>query len=108
MKPFAKPGSWSTPIPDAAYDLLKRQLGSVRDNGDLSESVRSTLGNRLESALRTVQAEGAKVKLKQDIDLRTRIAVEARRSADVARASEEEKDSPTSEDHRRTDGSRPL
>jgi len=77
--------------PVAAYDLLKRQLGSVRDNGDLSESVRSILANRLEAALRTVEAEGAKVLLKQDIDLRTRIAVESRRSAAIARSSEEER-----------------
>lgn len=76
--------------PDAAYDLLKRQLGSVRDNGDLSETVRSTLANRLESSLRTVQAEGARIRLRQEADLRARIAAETRRGAELARVSEEE------------------
>lgn len=77
--------------PDAAYDLLKRQLGSIRDSGDLSDGVRSTLANRLESALRTIQAEGARVKLEQEAALRQRIALEARRGAEAVRLSEEER-----------------
>ncbi len=77
--------------PDSAYDLLKRQLGSVRDNGDLSDGVRSTLANRLESALRTIQADGARVKLEQDAELRRRIALESRRGSDIVRVADEER-----------------
>jgi tetratricopeptide (TPR) repeat protein len=77
--------------PDSAYDLLKRQLGSVRDNGDLSDGVRSTLANRLESALRTIQADGARVKLEQDTELRRRIALEAARGAENVRIADEER-----------------
>jgi tetratricopeptide (TPR) repeat protein len=77
--------------PDAAYDLLKRQLGSVRDNGDLSDGVRSTLANRLESSLRTIQAEGARVKLEQDSELRRRIAMEAAKGAETLRIADEER-----------------
>jgi hypothetical protein len=52
--------------PDAAYELLKRQLSAVRENTDLSDKVRATLAGQMESALRWVVAEGALVKQRQE------------------------------------------
>jgi hypothetical protein len=76
--------------PEAAYDLLKRQLTSVRENTDLSDRVRATLANRLESQLRWAVAEGARVKQQQEFALQQRIAEQARREAEAARRSDEE------------------
>ncbi len=76
--------------PDAAYDLVKRQLTSVRENTDLSDRTRATLAARLETGLRTVVAQGAEVRSRQEAELARRIADEARRTAEIARRNDEE------------------
>jgi hypothetical protein len=77
--------------PDAAYELLKRQLTSVRENTELSDAVRATLASRLEAALRSSVAEGARVKQAQEAALQQRIADEARRSMESSQRSDEER-----------------
>lgn len=77
--------------PDTAYDLLKRQLSSVRENTDLSDRLRATLGARLETALRTAVAEGAIVKQRQEAELQRRLAEQARAAADAAKQTDEER-----------------
>jgi hypothetical protein len=76
--------------PDAAYDLLKRQLTSIRENTELSDRVRGDLAGRLESSLRWSVAEGTLVKQRQEAELQRRITEEARRAALNAQRSEEE------------------
>lgn len=76
--------------PDAAYDLLKRQLTSVRENSDLGDRVRATLSARLEAALRSAVAQGTLVRQQQERELQRRLADEARRAADLAAANEHE------------------
>ena len=56
--------------PDAAVDLLKRQAASIRDNGDLSESLRSRLLDQLDAALRVIEAERDEIRRKQWEDLK--------------------------------------
>jgi hypothetical protein len=77
--------------PDTAYDLLKRQLGSVRENSDLSDALRATLATRLESALRNAVAEGAIVKQRQEAELQRRLAEQARAAAEAAKQTDEER-----------------
>jgi hypothetical protein len=76
--------------PDVAYDLLKRQLSSVRENTDLSERVRATLAARLEGSLRAAVAEGTRIRQAQQAELQRRLADEARRSAEAAVANEQD------------------
>jgi hypothetical protein len=64
--------------PDAANDLLKRIYTEVRDNPDLSAQVRERLSNRLESAIRNVNIQGAAIKRNQEEQQR-RLADAARR-----------------------------
>lgn len=80
-----------TSEPEFAYDVLKRQLDSVRNAGELSESVRATLANRLEASLRTIQAEGARVRLAREAELQSRMLADARRRAEAGRANEDER-----------------
>lgn len=77
--------------PDGAYDLLKRQLGSIRENTDLSDKMRATLASRLESALRNAVAEGAIVKQRQEAELQRRLAEQARQAVDAAKQTDEER-----------------
>ena len=76
--------------PDVAYDLLKRQLSTVRENTDLSDRVRATLAGRLESTLRWAVAEGTRVRQAQQDALRRQLADEARRAAQTAATNEQE------------------
>jgi hypothetical protein len=76
--------------PDVAYDLLKRQLASVRENTDLGDRVRATLAARLEGALRAAVAEGTAVRQSQQAELQRRLADEARRTAEAASANEQD------------------
>jgi hypothetical protein len=76
--------------PDVAYDLLKRQLSSVRENTDLSDRIRATLAARLEGALRAAVAEGTAVRQAQQAELQRRLADEARRTAETASANEQD------------------
>jgi tetratricopeptide (TPR) repeat protein len=77
--------------PDTAYDLLKRQLGSVRENTDLTDAVRATLAGRLESAMRTTQQQGIIVKQNQEEALRARIQADARAAAFSRQQGEQER-----------------
>ena len=76
--------------PDVAYDLLKRQLTSVRENTDLGDRVRATLASQLEGALRAAVADGTRVREAQRAELQRTLLNEARRSADVALSNEQE------------------
>jgi hypothetical protein len=76
--------------PDVAYDLLKRQLTSVRENTDLSDRVRAALAARIEGTLRWAVAEGTRVRQVQQAELQRRLADEARRSAEAESANEQE------------------
>jgi tetratricopeptide (TPR) repeat protein len=76
--------------PDAAYDLLKRQLTSVRENTDLGNTVKATLAARLEGALRSSVAEGTRVRQRQQVEIQRRLADEARKAAELTSANEQE------------------
>ncbi len=76
--------------PDVAYDLLKRQLASIRENTDLSDRVRATLAARLEGALRSAVAEGTRVRQAQQAELQRKVADDARRTAEAESANEQE------------------
>lgn len=73
--------------PDAAHDLLKRTLGAIRDNPDLSDRVRQTLAGRLTDSLRNVDLQGGTIKRAQEerlrrvADAQTREAIERQRVA---------------------------
>lgn len=73
--------------PEAAHDVLKRTLASVRDNADLSPQTRQRLTNQLEDSLRTVDVQG--VRIKRDLDERMRMEADAR--ARIARVTENER-----------------
>ena len=51
--------------PDDAHDFLKRTLDSVRNNPDISERVRVSLGERVERSLQGVDRLGARIKRDQ-------------------------------------------
>ncbi|OWK44485.1 hypothetical protein [Fimbriiglobus ruber] len=59
--------------PDSAYEDLKRQRDSVRQNDQLSEAVRQRLAQDLETAMREVQLKGAEIK-RQLASQRERVA----------------------------------
>jgi len=48
--------------PNAAHDLLKRTYAAIRDNPDLNEATRQLLSNHLETALRSVDTQGVRIK----------------------------------------------
>lgn len=66
--------------PEAAHDVLKRTLASIRDNADLGPQSRQNLINRLEVSLRNADLQGARIKrdleegLRREADARARIA----------------------------------
>ncbi|MBL8798390.1 MAG: VWA domain-containing protein, partial [Planctomycetia bacterium] len=66
--------------PEAAHDVLKRTLASIRDNADLGPQARQNLMNRLEVSLRNADIQGARIKrdleeaLRREADARARIA----------------------------------
>ena len=64
--------------PDVAYDLLKRQLTSIRENTELGDRVRATLASELEGTLRWAVTEGTRVRAAQAAELQRNIADEAR------------------------------
>jgi tetratricopeptide (TPR) repeat protein len=59
--------------PESARDLLKRVLTNLRENFDITDAVRRDLGSRLESTLRFVELEGARVQR----DLANRLRLQA-------------------------------
>jgi hypothetical protein len=63
--------------PDAAHDLLKRTLDGIRNNPDLTNATRGNLLSRLDTALRNVDTQGARIK--QDLDQRLRDLADAQR-----------------------------
>lgn len=62
--------------PEAAHDMLKRTLASIRDNTDLSPQTRQALINRLENSLRAVDTQA--IRIKRDLDERMRNEAQAR------------------------------
>lgn len=52
--------------PDSAHELLKRTLGGVRDNPDLTAKSRDELVSRLENGLRNVDLQGREIKRRID------------------------------------------
>src|SRR4029077_13814801 len=56
--------------PDAAQDILKRTLASVRDIPDRGDRTRESLLERVESSLRNVNLQAGKIKILQDEALR--------------------------------------
>jgi len=61
--------------PEAARDLLRRTLDSVRDNPDLTDRIRQSLVTRLSSSLRSAEIEGKQIL--QDMDARRRVVAQA-------------------------------
>jgi tetratricopeptide (TPR) repeat protein len=80
-----------TADPDAAYDLIRSTLVRVRDHPDLSDRVRDELMRQLQNQLRTIQLQGAEIKLRRAQD--QVIAVEAQkiRGESVERLAEQER-----------------
>jgi hypothetical protein len=77
--------------PDAANELLKRIYTTVRDNPDISARTRDLLSNRLESAIRSVNIQGARIKRDQEEQQR-RLADASRRLELIqARTAEEQR-----------------
>ncbi|TMQ29437.1 MAG: hypothetical protein E6K70_25685, partial [Planctomycetota bacterium] len=70
-----------TSDPDEAHDILKRMYNSVRDNPDIGDQTRLLLLNRLETALRSVDTAGVRIKSERARQLQAEI--DARRRADV-------------------------
>src|SRR5205823_3200530 len=59
--------------PDRAQELLKRTLDSIRNNPDLTEQTRVNLASRLETAVRNVSVQGARIKIELE-DRQIRLA----------------------------------
>jgi tetratricopeptide (TPR) repeat protein len=70
--------------PDAANDVLRRTFSAVRDNPDLSSRTRDLLSNRLESAMRNVAIQGARIKRDREEQLRQ--LADANRRLELAQA----------------------
>src|SRR5262249_1806350 len=65
--------------PDAAYELIKTPLLRGRDHPDLSDRTREELTRRLQNQLRSIQMEGAQVKLRRAQEQQIAQVVAARR-----------------------------
>src|SRR5262249_14672806 len=72
--------------PEAAHDMLKRTLASIRDNTDLSPQTRQALINRLENSLRAVDTQA--IRIKRDLDERMRNEAQARERIATTQARE--------------------
>src|SRR5262249_40390031 len=70
--------------PDNAKEILKRAYSQVRDDPDLGERVRQLLTSRVETALRSVETQGARVKRDREEQLRN--LADAKRRLDVAQS----------------------
>jgi hypothetical protein len=77
--------------PDAANDLLKRTYATVRDNPDLTSRTRDLLSNRLESAMRNVTLQGARIKRDREEQLRQLADASRRLELEQARTAEQER-----------------
>jgi hypothetical protein len=73
-----------TSDPDNAKEILKRVHNLVRENPDLTDHARQLLLNRLETGLRNVEVQGARIKRDREEELR-RLA-DAKRRLDVVAA----------------------
>ena len=62
----------------------------MRENSDLGNSVKATLGHRLEDALRASVAQGTLVRQRQQVEMQRRLADEARAAAESVAANEQE------------------
>jgi tetratricopeptide (TPR) repeat protein len=80
-----------TTDPDNAKEILKRVHNSVREDPDLGERVRQLLTNRVETALRNVETQGARIKRDREEQLKN--VADARRRLDVeqSKVAEEER-----------------
>ncbi|HMC88712.1 MAG TPA: vWA domain-containing protein, partial [Gemmataceae bacterium] len=70
--------------PDAAHELLKRTYAAIRDNPDINDATRLLLSNRLETALRSVDTQG--VRIKSQLAQQLRAEADARRRFDMEQA----------------------
>jgi tetratricopeptide (TPR) repeat protein len=71
--------------PEGARDSLKRILASVRDDVEISDTIRNALSNRLENTLRNVEIEGARVLREQADRLRLQAIAQERLQQQQAR-----------------------
>jgi tetratricopeptide (TPR) repeat protein len=61
--------------PENARDLLRRTLDNVRDNPDLTDTVRQSLVSRLSQSLRSAEIEGRRIQ--EDVDARRKVVAQA-------------------------------
>ncbi len=78
-------------VPDDAHDLLKRTLDSIRNNPDITERTRATLGHRLELTLQNVDRLGARVKRDQAQGLELKAVAESQLVRERLERSQEER-----------------
>jgi tetratricopeptide (TPR) repeat protein len=77
--------------PDAAHDNLKRALESIKTNPDVSEQVRRTLAQRLETQLRSVDTQGVQIKRTLHEQMERAALAQQRFVADAATLASEER-----------------
>jgi tetratricopeptide (TPR) repeat protein len=77
--------------PDQAHELLKRMYATVRENPDISDRTRQLLSSRLESALREVDTQGARIKRDKEEQLRQLADARRRFDLETGRVAEEER-----------------
>src|SRR5260370_19190643 len=82
---------WLPTALDAAHELLKRIYTTVRDNPDITARTRDLLSNRLESALRNVDIQGARIKRDRDEQLRQLADASRRFDIEQTRPAEQER-----------------
>src|SRR5260370_37078220 len=82
---------WLPTALDAAHELLKRIYTTVRDNPDITARTRDLLSNRLESAMRNVDVQGARIKRDRDEQLRQLADASRRLELDLTRTAEQER-----------------
>jgi hypothetical protein len=80
-----------TADPDNSHEILKRSYNLVRDNPDLTDRVRQLLLNRLETAMRSVDMQGARIKRDRDEQTRLLAAAVRRHDVEQTRVAEEER-----------------
>src|SRR5260370_4334394 len=82
---------WLPPDPDAAHELLKGIYSGVGDKPDITARTRDLLSNRLETALRNVDVQGARIKRDRDEQLRQLADASRRLELDQTRTAEQQR-----------------
>src|SRR5262245_6199528 len=77
--------------PDGAKELLKNTYANVRDNAELPDKTKQTLLSRVETALRNVEVEGARIKRGLDERLQRLADAERRFKGEMERMSANDK-----------------